>query len=167
MSLQTALGRFLIYAILIIGAVIMVFPFYWMISTSLQTRQEAGQAEPILVPQKMHPGNWAAAWSMGREGTGGTLAGALTGGWHPGGSLEFEVTVAETEAGAGFDVVVPRPAGVLSFPLGEQTAAEVRPLERDGPLQTYVVRLEHTGDTEFSRLPLQLRIPRTSTYESS
>lgn len=167
MSLRTALGRFLIYAILIIGAVIMVFPFYWMISTSLQTRQEAGQAEPILVPQKMHPSNWAAAWAMGREGTGGTLRGALTGGWHPGGSLEFEVTVAETERGVGFEVVVPRPAGALSFPLGEQTSALVLPLDSEGYMQTYLVRLEHTGDTEFSRLPLQLRIPRTSSYEAS
>ena len=47
MSIRAALGRFLVYVALITGAVIMVFPFYWMLSTSVQTRQEAGQvADP-------------------------------------------------------------------------------------------------------------------------
>ncbi len=167
MSLRAALGRFMIYAVLTIGAVIMVFPFYWMISTSLQSRQEAGQAEPVLLPQRMHPDNWAAAWRLGRDGTGGSLQGALTGGWSPGGTLTLEVTVTETEPGAGLDVVVPRPAGVLSFPLGDATEAGVEPLEIGDETSTYLVSLLHTGTAEFNRLPLQLRLPRTSQYVSS
>lgn len=167
MSLRAAVGRFFIYAVLIIGAVIMVFPFYWMISTSLQSRQEAGQAEPILVPQRMQPDNWAAAFSMGRQGTGGTLRGGFMGGWQPGGTIEFEVTVSESEPGEGFTVVVPRPSGVLSFPLGDATETSVEPIDIGPETSTYRVLLEHTGDTGFNRLALQLRIPRTSEYVSS
>ena len=167
MSLQAGLGRFLIYAVLTIGAVMMVFPFYWMISTSLKTRQEAGQAVPVLLPHKMQPDNWAAAWSMGRSGAGGSLRGALLGGWAPGGSLEFEVTLFEEEPGAGFDVVVPRPSGVLSFPLGDQTEASVELLESGPGESSYRVLVNHTGDTTFNRLPLQLRLPRSSTYLDS
>lgn len=167
MSVQAALGRFLVYVALITGAVIMIFPFYWMLSTSVQTRQEAGQAEPVLAPQKLHPDNWTAAWTLGRQGTGGSLAGAFTGGWEPGGVLEFEVEVAESETGAGLEAVVPRPSGVLSFPLGEQTATAVELLDSGTETSTYQVRVEHTGDTSFDRLPLQLRIPRTSSYVSS
>ena len=167
MTLRAGLGRFAIYAVLIVGAVAMVFPFYWMISTSLQTRQEAGQAEPILFPQRMQADNWAAAWNMGRDGAGGTLQGALTGGWNPGGTLTFEVEVAETEPGAGLDVVVPRPAGVLSFPLGDSTEASVEPVDINGDLSTYLVTVVHTGEASFNRLPLQLRLPRTSLYVDS
>lgn len=167
MSVRAALGRFLVYVTLITGAVIMIFPFYWMLSTSVQTRQEAGQAEPVLFPQKMQPANWVAAWTLGRQGTGGSLAGGFTGGWQPGGKLEFKVEVAENEPGAGLEVVVPRPTGVLSFPLAEQTATTVEPLHISGEGSTYLVTVEHTGDTEFNRIPLQLRLPRSSTYVSS
>src|SRR5690606_15777992 len=99
MSLRAGLGRFLIYAVLTIGAVMMVFPFYWMISTSLKSRQEAGQSVPVLLPHKMQPANWVAAWNLGRAGTGGSLKGALVGGWSPGGELQFEVQVREGEPG--------------------------------------------------------------------
>ena len=141
MSIRAALGRFLVYVALITGAVIMVFPFYWMLSTSVQTRQEAGQAEPVLVPQKMHPDNWLAAWRLGRQGTGGSLAGAFTGGWEPGGSLEFDVEVRESEPGAGLEVVVPRPSGVLSFPLGDQTEAAAELLEQPARVRPYPMKI--------------------------
>ncbi len=167
MSVQAALGRFLVYAALITGAVVMIFPFYWMLSTSVKTRQEAGQSVPVLVPQKLQPDNWLAAWQLGRQGAGGSLAGAFNGGWAPGGVLEFQVEVAESEPGAGMDVVVPRPSGVLSFPLGDQTQAGAELLEIGEDTSLYLVRLEHTGDTHFDRIPLQLRIPRTSGYLSS
>ncbi len=167
MSLRAGLGRFLIYAVLIIGAVMMVFPFYWMISTSLKTRQEAGQAVPILLPHKMQPANWAAAWNMGRQGTGGSLRGAFLGGWAPGGYLEFEVTVTETEPGAGMDVVIPKPVGTLTFPLDDQTESTVELLDIGEETTLYRVSVEHVGDTYFDRIPLQLRIPRSSAYVDS
>lgn len=167
MSLRAGLGRFLIYAVLIVGAVMMVFPFYWMLSTSLKTRQEAGQAVPVLLPHKMQPDNWLAAWSMGRQGAAGSLRGALVGGWAPGGHLEFEVRVSESEPGAGMDVVIPRPAGTLTFPLGDQTVAAVLPVEIAEDVSTYLVTIDHVGEAYFDRIPVQLRIPRSSAYVSS
>lgn len=167
MSLRAGLGRFLIYAVLTIGAVMMVFPFYWMISTSLKSRQEAGQSVPVLLPHKMQPANWVAAWNLGRSGTGGSLKGALVGGWSPGGELQFEVQVREGEPGAGLDVVVPRPSGVLTFPLGDQTESTVELLESGEEFTTYAVTVNHVGSDPFNRLPLELRIPRSSEYVSS
>lgn len=167
MSLRAALGRFLVYVILSVGAVLMVLPFWWMLSTSVKTKQEAGQAVPVLVPNRLAPGNWTAAWRLGRAGTGGSLAGALTGGWQPGAVLELEVTLSETETAAGLEAVIPKPTGVLSFPLGEQTQLSTTLLSRDGDTARYIVRAEHTGSDTFRRLPLQLRVPRTSSYASS
>lgn len=167
MSLRAGLGRFLIYAVLSAGAVIMIFPFWWMLSTSVKTKQEAGQAVPVFVPERLRPDNWRAAWTLGRSGRAGSLAGALSGGWEPGGTIELEVTVREEEPGAGLEVVVPKPTGVLSFPLGDQTVTSVELLGSTGNESTYLVRAEHRGDESFRRLPLQLRIPRSSSYLSS
>ncbi len=54
-SYQTKLGTFklLQHILLIIGAVIMVFPFYWMISSAFKT-----SAEMNLFPPTMTPKNW-------------------------------------------------------------------------------------------------------------
>ena len=52
-GMRKVLSQVLLYTLLLIGAVIMVFPFYWMLSSSLKTRQEVGQFPPQFVP-----GNW-------------------------------------------------------------------------------------------------------------
>src|SRR5690625_7558081 len=138
------------------GAVVMNFPFYWMLSSSGHTRKDTGLAERVLLPQKIQLANWVAAWTLGSQGTGGSLSGGFTGGWQPGGKLEFKVEVAENEPGAGLEVVVPRPTGVLSFPLAEPTATTVEPLHISGEGSTYLWTVEPTGDTEFTRLRLPL-----------
>jgi multiple sugar transport system permease protein len=167
MTLQAALGRFLVYAVLSIGAIAMFFPFYWMLSTSLKTRQEAGTSTPILVPHKMQPANWVAAWQLGEQGNPG-LKGALFGGWEPGQQLTFTVTVLESEPGAGVDIVIPKPSGVIRFPLGDETQAESSYLGAtdDGEASSYRITLTHAGTTSFQRLPLELRLPRSSQYLS-
>lgn len=45
--------KFLVYFFLIVGALIMVFPFYWMISSSFKTTEEY-----FSYPPKWMPGNW-------------------------------------------------------------------------------------------------------------
>lgn len=44
------LARFFLYFLLILGAVVMLFPFYWMISSSLKTRVESMSFPPDFVP---------------------------------------------------------------------------------------------------------------------
>lgn len=51
------------HAFLLVGAAAMLFPFYWMITTSLKTFAEAGQFPPSLVPTSLHTENWAEAWN--------------------------------------------------------------------------------------------------------
>lgn len=41
----------------------MVFPFYWMITTSFKTFPEASTFPPTLVPTSWHPENWVEAWN--------------------------------------------------------------------------------------------------------
>ena len=45
--------RTLLSLLLILGALIMVFPFYWMIASSFKTA-----AEMNLFPPRMAPSNW-------------------------------------------------------------------------------------------------------------
>jgi multiple sugar transport system permease protein len=164
-SLRGALGRLLVYVVLSIGAIGMFFPFYWMLSTSLKSPQEAGTSTPILVPHRMQPNNWVAAFRLGEQGRPG-LRGGLFGGWEPGQTLTFNVEVREAEPGAGVDVVIPKPTGLITFPLGAQTQAESEYLgpTEDGDASGYRITLQHTGETSFDRLPVDLRIPRSSEY---
>ncbi len=49
-GMRQVLSKVLLYLILIIGAVIMVFPFYWMLSSSLKSRQEVSLFPPAFAP---------------------------------------------------------------------------------------------------------------------
>ncbi len=51
----------LTYAALIIGALIMVFPFLWMILTSLKTVPESMQVPPTIFPKEMIVSNFSDA----------------------------------------------------------------------------------------------------------
>jgi ABC-type glycerol-3-phosphate transport system permease component len=55
-------GRVWIHALIILGAVGMVFPFFWMVSTSLKTQNEAIQFPPQLIPAQLHFSNYLQAW---------------------------------------------------------------------------------------------------------
>ena len=56
-----ASGRVLLYAILILGAVIAIYPFFWMISTSLMTLGETILKKPL--PNAPQWGNYEEAWT--------------------------------------------------------------------------------------------------------
>ena len=51
------------HAFLLLGAAIMVFPFYWMITTSFKSFAEAGTFPPTLFPTEWHPENWSETWN--------------------------------------------------------------------------------------------------------
>lgn len=51
-----------IYLFLFILAIIMVFPFYWMIISALKTKAEYDAAVPTLFPHEIHWENFANAW---------------------------------------------------------------------------------------------------------
>ena len=81
---QSAAGKFILYLILIIGAIIAFFPFFWMISTSLMTIGETIQRK--LIPSVPQFENYVEAWDTAKFGkyffnsvltTMGTLAGLL------------------------------------------------------------------------------------------
>ena len=54
------------HAFLFVGAMVMVFPFYWMLTTSVKSFVEAGQFPPTLLPKEWHLENWAEAWRVPR-----------------------------------------------------------------------------------------------------
>ncbi|MFM9327846.1 carbohydrate ABC transporter permease [Paenibacillus mesotrionivorans] len=55
--------RIPIYLLLIAGAVFMVFPFIWMLSTSLKTVGAISQMPPQLIPNPLNWENYATIWS--------------------------------------------------------------------------------------------------------
>lgn len=54
-------SRIATHVVLLLGAAMMVFPFYWMLSTSLKSNQEALQSPPTFLPTSLHPENYASA----------------------------------------------------------------------------------------------------------
>lgn len=52
-----------IYLLLIAGAVFMVFPFIWMLSTSLKTVGAISQMPPQLIPNPLNWENYTTIWS--------------------------------------------------------------------------------------------------------
>jgi len=52
----------LTHALLILGAIVMVFPFYWMIVTSFKPMAEAVQVPPTLIPHQWAFSNYREAW---------------------------------------------------------------------------------------------------------
>ncbi len=62
-SLEASQKRMTIltYAVLIIGSLIMIFPFVWMILTSLKTVPESMQVPPTIFPKELVTGNFGDA----------------------------------------------------------------------------------------------------------
>ena len=52
---------FLTYAVLILGAIIMIFPFVWMILTSLKTVPESMKVPPTIFPAELITSNFGEA----------------------------------------------------------------------------------------------------------
>jgi multiple sugar transport system permease protein len=55
--------RALIYAALILGGLVMMAPFLWMVVTSLKTRAEVFGSSPLELPSGIHPENYATMWN--------------------------------------------------------------------------------------------------------
>ena len=55
------LNKFLTYFFLILGAVIMIFPFVWMILTSFKTVPESMQIPPDILPKQVNLDNFKEA----------------------------------------------------------------------------------------------------------
>jgi ABC-type sugar transport system, permease component len=51
-DMKTILKTVLMYSVLIMGALIMVFPFYWMITSAFKTRMEIAKFPPQWIPTK-------------------------------------------------------------------------------------------------------------------
>lgn len=52
-GMKSVMGKVCLYTLLVLGAVIMVFPFYWMLSSSIKIRQEV-----VLFPPQFATSNW-------------------------------------------------------------------------------------------------------------
>lgn len=57
-----------VYAFLLVMALIVLFPFYWMIISSLKSEMEYRQTVPTFFPQQMMFGNYAHAFSSANLG---------------------------------------------------------------------------------------------------
>jgi len=58
------------YLLLILGAAVMLFPFYWMVITSLKTFAEANLSPPTLYPHAWQFANYAEAFNRPPSGFG-------------------------------------------------------------------------------------------------
>jgi len=63
MGRRLSAGGVLKHALLVFGAVIAAFPFYWMFTTSFKDFAEAARNPPALWPTSWHPENWVEAWN--------------------------------------------------------------------------------------------------------
>jgi multiple sugar transport system permease protein len=55
-------GTWLIYALLILGALVMILPFVWMFLVSFKTVQESNLYPPTIWPREWYPQNYVEAW---------------------------------------------------------------------------------------------------------
>ncbi len=60
--LRRGLLRACLYVVLTVGALFMLLPFFWMISTSFKTLADAMRIPPMWIPSPFVPGNYTAAW---------------------------------------------------------------------------------------------------------
>ncbi|MFN3368248.1 MAG: carbohydrate ABC transporter permease, partial [Thermus sp.] len=107
-------GALFVHLLLLLGGLIMAFPFYWMLATSLKSPQEALQAKPIWVPERMKPSNWLKAARLGDS--------PLWGGLAPGRSVEL---VFPGKEGPPPRALIPRTPGAFFDPRAEGTRVEV------------------------------------------
>ena len=63
MNTRTVIFRALCYVVVVAGAISFLFPFMWMVSTSLKTDQDVFTWPPRLVPQPVRLQNYVVAWN--------------------------------------------------------------------------------------------------------
>ena len=67
-KVSKVLGKTLTYTFLLVMALIVLFPFYWMIISSLKTLAEYRQAVPTFWPRQIMWGNYAEAFTAANLG---------------------------------------------------------------------------------------------------
>ena len=122
----------------------MAFPFYWMLATSFKSPQEALQAEPVWVPERMKPANWLKAARLGDS--------PLFGGLGPGRSVALFFPGPEALPPRA---LVPRSPGAFFDPVADGTRVEVARGEGG-----WWVRLTNMGEAGFRRVPLVVLWPK-------
>lgn len=63
MNTRTVIFRAICYVVVVVGAISFLFPFMWMVSTSLKTDQDVFTWPPRLVPQPVRLQNYVDAWN--------------------------------------------------------------------------------------------------------
>jgi ABC-type glycerol-3-phosphate transport system permease component len=61
------------YAVLIVGGLVMMIPFFWMLLTSLKTRAEVFGSPPLSLPSGPHWENYERMWNAFGDVTFGTF----------------------------------------------------------------------------------------------
>lgn len=166
-KVRRSLSRLALYVVLSAGAVVMIFPFFWMVSTSFKSTGEALTYPPVLVPDRWQPPNVLAA-----AGIGASLGNVFFGGWRPGATLTYQLVLTGPLAEYELPTArVPRPRGRLRDPVGEATMVEVLELSRvvtAGQIEAQVaVRLTHVGSQAFPAVPLEVSFPRALSVASA
>lgn len=62
-NLNKNILRLIVYVVLSIGTVLVIFPFYWMVTTSLKTLPEAQSIPPTFIPSTFRLKNFVEAWN--------------------------------------------------------------------------------------------------------
>ncbi len=148
-SIRALLSRTLIYFVLTSGAVVMAFPFYWMIATSMKSPQEAQQAAPIWFPERTIPHNWFVAARLGQEG-----GNYLWGGFKGGSSVTLHLAVSDPTAGKP-RARIPKPPAAFSDPRSDATHITY---SRDST--GWNVTFKNSSTKDFNSLPVILYVPK-------
>lgn len=62
MKKKKYIGKLVIYLLLIVGAVVMIFPFVWSVLTSFKNLSESLQVPPAILPVSWEPVNYRDVW---------------------------------------------------------------------------------------------------------
>ncbi len=167
------LSRVALYAVLVLGGVVMIFPFLWMIVTSFQSVQESLQAKPVWFPNRLNPANWSAAAGLGGQG-----GDATWGGLGAGKTVTLEVAARQSGVTAGntdLEASVPGDShsDTNAFLFGGETGGDdprvVKVIRRNrvGDPIRWSISIENTGATSQPKVPLRVVIPEGYAFQGS
>lgn len=149
LDLRSATSRLFIYLVLSVGAVVMAFPFYWMLATSLKSPQEAQQSQPVWIPERLKPANWTTAAQLGAQS-----GSAFWGGYAAGRTVTLRIYTGKM--GPPPQVHIPTAIGAFSDPRAEGTLIQTR--FREG---YWEIAFTNRSSQSFRLLPAVVLISKT------
>jgi multiple sugar transport system permease protein len=161
------LSRVSLYTALVLGSVIMAFPFLWMIITSFQTSQESLQAEPVWFPNRLNPVNWSAARDLGAQG-----GNALWGGLAPGQTVKLELRL---KGASVLEASIPSESQSNSSGFlfsSSETATDPKRVKitkqnlKDGVV-VHIIEVKNTSNQLEPRVPLKVVLEESALESSS